>query len=78
MTLEQLADGRTKLVSIALFHSAAERDGLKNGDLLLKANGKALDGAELIGTLLQTGDPINFELTRAGKTMTVKVKPNPR
>lgn len=57
---------------------AAERDGLKNGDLLLKANGKALDGAELIGTLLQTGDPISFELTRAGKTMTVKVKPNPR
>jgi C-terminal processing protease CtpA/Prc len=57
--------------------SAAARDGLKNGDLLLKANGKALDG-ELIGTLLQTGDPISFELTRDGKTMTVKVKPNPR
>lgn len=28
MTLEQLADGRTKLVSSALFHTAAERDGM--------------------------------------------------
>ena len=28
MTLEQLADGRTKLVSIALFHTTAERDGM--------------------------------------------------
>src|SRR6478609_4516256 len=28
MTLEQLADGRTKLVSIALFHTTAERDSM--------------------------------------------------
>jgi uncharacterized protein YndB with AHSA1/START domain len=28
MTLEQLADGRTKLVSTALFHTSAERDGM--------------------------------------------------
>jgi len=28
MTLEQLADGRTKLVSTALFHSQPERDGM--------------------------------------------------
>ena len=28
MTLEQLADGRTKLVSTALFHTTAERDGM--------------------------------------------------
>jgi len=26
--LEQLADGRTKLVCSALFHTAAERDGM--------------------------------------------------
>jgi len=28
MTLEQLVDGRTKLVSTALFHTSAERDGM--------------------------------------------------
>jgi uncharacterized protein YndB with AHSA1/START domain len=28
MTLEQLADGRTKLVSSSLFHTGAERDGM--------------------------------------------------
>jgi uncharacterized protein YndB with AHSA1/START domain len=28
LTLEQLADGRTKLVSTAIFHTAAERDGM--------------------------------------------------
>ena len=30
LTLEQLADGRTKLVSTGLFHTAAERDGMLN------------------------------------------------
>jgi uncharacterized protein YndB with AHSA1/START domain len=28
MTLEDLGDGRTKLVSVSLFHTAAERDGM--------------------------------------------------
>ncbi len=30
ITLEQLADGRTKLVSTELFHTEAERDGMMN------------------------------------------------
>jgi uncharacterized protein YndB with AHSA1/START domain len=38
MTLEQLADGRTKLVTVSLFHTPEERDGFLNSD--------AAEGAE--------------------------------
>jgi len=38
MTLEQLADGRTKLVSTALFHTAAERDGMMHSGMEAGAN----------------------------------------
>lgn len=38
MTLEQLADGRTKLVSTALFHTVAERDGMMNSGMEGGAN----------------------------------------
>ena len=36
-------DGSVRIEEV-IEGSAAERDGLKNGDLLQKANGKALDG----------------------------------
>ncbi len=38
MTLEQLADGRTKLVSTSLFHTAAERDGMMHSGMEGGAN----------------------------------------
>jgi uncharacterized protein YndB with AHSA1/START domain len=38
MTLEQLADGRTKLVSTSLFHTAAERDGMMQSGMEEGAN----------------------------------------
>jgi uncharacterized protein YndB with AHSA1/START domain len=38
MTLEQLPDGRTKLVSTSLFHTAAERDGMMNSGMEGGAN----------------------------------------
>lgn len=38
MTLEQLADGRTKLVSTALFHTVAERDGMLHSGMEGGAN----------------------------------------
>jgi uncharacterized protein YndB with AHSA1/START domain len=38
MTLEQLADGRTKLVCTALFHTTAERDGMLNSGMEGGAN----------------------------------------
>jgi len=38
LTLEQLADGRTKLVSTSLFHTAAERDGMMKSGMEGGAN----------------------------------------
>ena len=38
MTLEQLPDGRTKLVSTALFHTTAERDGMMHSGMEGGAN----------------------------------------
>jgi uncharacterized protein YndB with AHSA1/START domain len=38
LTLEQLADGRTKLVSTALFHTTAERDGMMHSGMEGGAN----------------------------------------
>lgn len=38
MTLEQLADGRTKLLSTALFHTQAERDGMMSTGMEVGAN----------------------------------------
>jgi len=38
MTLEQLADGRTKLVSISIFHTVAERDGMMHSGMEGGAN----------------------------------------
>jgi uncharacterized protein YndB with AHSA1/START domain len=38
MTLEQLPDGRTKLVSTALFHTSAERDGMMHSGMEGGAN----------------------------------------
>jgi uncharacterized protein YndB with AHSA1/START domain len=38
MTLEQLAEGRTKLVSTALFHTSAERDGMMHSGMEGGAN----------------------------------------
>jgi len=38
LTLEQLADGRTKLVSTSLFHTVAERDGMMKSGMEGGAN----------------------------------------
>jgi CubicO group peptidase (beta-lactamase class C family) len=59
---------------------AAERAGLRPGDVLLKAAGKPLgdDPAMVLSLLLQSGDVIEFEIERDGKPHTVKVNPAPR
>ncbi len=56
---------------------AAEKDGLKTGDVLLKAGGKPLgeEPMAVLAPLLQTGEPIEFEIERDGKKQTVTVKP---
>jgi hypothetical protein len=68
--------GRVKLQEVVA-GGAAERAGLRAGDVLLRAAGKPL-GAEpiaVLGPLLETGDPIEFEIERDGKRQTVTVKP---
>lgn len=56
---------------------AAEKAGLKVGDVLLKAGGKPVGGEPLavLAPLLQAGDPIAVEVERDGKKLTVSVKP---
>jgi CubicO group peptidase (beta-lactamase class C family) len=60
--------------------SAAGRDGLRAGDILLSANGRAMseDPMEALGPSLRTGDAIEFRLRRGGEELTVRVTPNPR
>ena len=59
---------------------AAERAGLRAGDVLLKAAGKPLgdEPGPILGVLLQSGAVIEFEIDRDGKRQTVKVIPAPR
>ncbi|MFN8179260.1 MAG: serine hydrolase [bacterium] len=60
--------------------SAAERDGLEEGDILVSANGVAIGDPPLaaLGPMLRTGQPITFDVLRAGASLHVTVKPNPR
>jgi CubicO group peptidase (beta-lactamase class C family) len=72
-------DGRVKVENV-VSGGAADRAGLRTGDVLLKAAGKPLgdNPASVLGPLLQTGDVIEFEIDRGGQRQTVKVKPAPR
>ena len=60
--------------------SAADRDGLRAGDILLTAGGKPLvpDPLNVLDAYLRTGKAITFELERSGARQTVVVTPNPR
>ena len=59
---------------------AAERDGLQAGDRLIRAGGQPFgdDPLAVLGPLLSSGDPIDFEIERDGEPMSVTVKPDPR
>ena len=59
--------------------SAAERDGLKPGDLLLSANGVPMRDPirPILDPYLQSGDAITFEIVRDGARAKVTVRPNP-
>ena len=60
--------------------SAAERDGLQAGDRLVSANGQAFadDPMAVLEPLLATGERIEFRVVRAGKELTLAVKPDRR
>lgn len=72
-------DGAATLTQIAP-GSAAERDGLRAGDVLTGIDGKPV-GEDPMGSLLpylMTGEAIPFDVERDGKRMRIVVKPNPK
>ncbi len=73
------ADGSVVVVGVVP-GGAAERDGLRVDDRLIKANGTAVGDSPLdvLRPYLATGDPIIFELRREGVLTTVTVHPSPR
>ena len=77
--LEIGANGRVRIDGLVP-GGAAEKGGLKVGDVLLKAGGKAF-GAEpmsVLTPLLRSGEAIEFEVERDGKAQTITVRPAPR
>ena len=60
--------------------SAAGRDGLRAGDRLLTADGRALapEPLAVLDPLLRTGEPIRFTIERDGRRLDVTVTPDPR
>jgi CubicO group peptidase (beta-lactamase class C family) len=73
------AEGRVVVVAV-MPGSAAERDGLREGDVLLTANGEAVrDPVQpVLAPFLRTGAAITFEIVRDGNQQRVTVTPNPR
>jgi len=68
-----------RVVSVAP-GSAAERDGLREGDVLAAAGGEpmAADPMAVLDPALRTGGPIRFTVRRDGETLTITITPNPR
>lgn len=62
-------------------NGAAAEGGLKEGDIVAKANGEAMTGTGHLRTLLaamKAGDKLELEVIRAGKRVTVTVVLRPR
>jgi CubicO group peptidase (beta-lactamase class C family) len=57
--------------------SAAEKAGIKIGDVLISANGKPLgsDPMSVLGAMLQKGEKIEFEIERDGQKLKLDVLP---
>jgi CubicO group peptidase (beta-lactamase class C family) len=72
-------NGRLRIAEL-IPGGAAERQGLRAGDVLLKAGGKELEQnpGQVLGALLESGEPITFEMERGGQRQTVTVKPAPQ
>jgi CubicO group peptidase (beta-lactamase class C family) len=77
--LEMTDEGQVKIAEV-IAGGAAQRDGLRDGDLVISAAGQALGNEPLsvLAPLLEKGEPIAFEIERAGKRLTVTVKPAPK
>ena len=72
-------DGTIALVEVTP-GSAAERDGLRAGDLLVSAGGVSFadDPMAVLEPYLQSGDPVLFLVRRAGEELEITVTPDPR
>jgi CubicO group peptidase (beta-lactamase class C family) len=59
---------------------AAERDGLRAGDVLVSANGTPMRDpiGPILESLLRTGTAITFEIDRDGARSRITVRPDPR
>ncbi len=65
------------IVGNVLEKSAAEQAGIKLGDRIVSIQGSKITGFQDIGrhTYISTGDALNFEILRDGKTITLEVTP---
>lgn len=70
----QLKPGQGAIVKATVPGLTGEKAGLKEGDILLSLNGKALGLAEIGPTAreLPAGKPVTFRIVRAGKEVTLK------
>lgn len=76
----RIEEGEGVIIDQVLPDSAAERDGLKAGDRIVKVGDKEIgdDPLALLTPYLKNGDKISFEVDRDGESVTVEVKPNKR
>lgn len=77
--LDSGPDGTVRVDQVAP-GSAAERDGLREGDLLVSAGGVAFgeDPAAILDPYLHSGDPIVFVVRRGENASEITVRPDPR
>lgn len=76
----EIGEGGSIRVEQVLPGSAAERDGLQVGDVLISVDGKPLSNnpMAILSEYLATGRPIAFAVERAGIPQEVIVTPKPR
>lgn len=72
-------DGRVVVSGVAR-GSAAARDGLEEGDVLISANGVPMKDPvrEVLVPFLKSGEAVVFEIERGGKKQAITVKPKSR
>jgi membrane-associated protease RseP (regulator of RpoE activity) len=75
-----LPEGQGLVVNSVVENSPAQKTGIREGDLLLEVDEKALSETETLGEAVRAseGKPLNLKLIREGQTLALDVKPEPR
>ena len=70
-------DDKTVLINGIVQDSAAEKAGLKAGDILQKANGTSIDSIEKVRNIIQANPdkPVTFVIVRDGKVQELQATP---